>query len=68
MKNNEGFEVTIEMDYRLLGTGQVFPKGKYWAVKAINIPDYDAMGKIFIRNEFGCDLLLSRDEYHITSS
>lgn len=52
-------------DFKLLGTDQTFPQGKYRAIDATNQPNWKERGAVFIVNANGCDLLLERGDYTI---
>lgn len=56
-------KIKTKSTFKLLGTSQVFPMGEYIAIPATNQPDWKKEGKVFIYNENGCDLLLTREDY-----
>ena len=58
--------VRPKKNFKYIGwaTTETLDKTKnYWATKAINQPDYEAKGLIFIGN-----FLLSKDDYEVVSS
>jgi|DEB0MinimDraft_4_1074332.scaffolds.fasta_scaffold89992_2 hypothetical protein len=57
--------IQTNCDFKLLGTDQKFPAGKYRAINATNQPNWQERGAVFIVNANGCDLLLDSEDYTV---
>lgn len=62
-------KIKTKNDFKLLGVGYglqaYFPEGEYVAIHAMNQPNWEERGLVFIENVTGTSLLLDKDCYTI---